>query len=902
MNRLAGAGLRANPGAYRSLAAGIFLSLFLVSFVCLAVQGAAASLRAKQTDRLGAEDAILFDCPISDGELRESGWFDTIARVGVTGSVAEGAKHLGWYDEDAARLLRRRVIAGRLPEQPGELAAEEGALEMLEIAAELGATVELTITPIDGAPETRAYTLVGVLPEQAGLLTVSGTYFSYNSDGTTAVMQMPALVVSPEDAPFQTGRTVLHRVMTLRPGRGVRAMLRSTDQILRDEYQNDEGRLVGVARYDGGLVTRWIGSDSPFDGDSPIRSMTVICALWLGVSLVIAACVGVAGAMESRLAARLEEIGMLRAVGATRRQIRRIFGREAWILAALTAPAALGCACLCAFLLARIAPAAFAFRPTLALLAPILVLSVATILLSAYLPLRRAAKTMPMQVLRDARLIRRMRGRSGRGDFSPARLIALRQTFLHPARLVGPALLVGVMLFMVFLAATGVQAVLPGEHSAGFYLQGQNSWGGQYFQGIAEPLLSEGDIAQLRALPGVGGVRVDYDVSVDLLLDRVTEYFLGGEAEGFLSSAEALRLDNGWPDESMDWSVRQDAMEMWAAQQLLGTEKKLWPIGVKIVDEIPDAWREALVEGRVDRAALDSGAEVLVYAPDYYTRTYGHSVVIAPYPVDARYTLSSRNDYFAVGQTLAFTQLVCPDWEGMAVRSDEPESLREFYASLGRHDASVRVGGLLRGRAGDLWGMCLITTERGARALGLDLRSINNLTVDLASEPSPEREEALERRVAGIAARGNLQVTNMMRAYRERLEEKRAAFLTLLSASLVFLAAAVGMLSGNVKRRIAADARAIGTLRAVGASREVLGRCYSGQVTASLAVGAVIGAAAIAALALSGMIVGARSVLPAAVGADLLFLACAWTACAVILRRSLNAVVRRSIIENIREL
>ena len=68
-------------------------------------------------------------------------------------------------------------------------------------------------------------------------------------------------------------------------------------------------------------------------------------------SLLFASGMGIVNAFAANLAERSVQIGMMRAVGATRRQIRRIFGREALLLALLCAPAAIALSCLAVALL-----------------------------------------------------------------------------------------------------------------------------------------------------------------------------------------------------------------------------------------------------------------------------------------------------------------------------------------------------------------------------------------------------------------------------------------------------------------------------------------------------------------------------------------------------------------------
>lgn len=225
-----------------------------------------------------------------------------------------------------------------------------------------------------------------------------------------------------------------------------------------------------------------------------------------------------------------------------------------------------------------------------------------------------------------------------------------------------------------------------------------------------------------------------------------------------------------------------------------------------------------------------------------------------------------------------------------------------LYDDAQRLDAPPTVGAVLTKCFSGLWTPCLVTTEKGAQAMGLAVDHVENVDIWLGDPVDVDTEERLFQRVSGIGARGNMMATNRLKSRREYYQEERMGVITFVSVAIVFLAAAVGLISGSIRRRVMADARAIGTLRAVGAKAGTIRSCYSGQVLLTLLLGCAMGGA------LFGLYLRFSDYLPAGAspaliaGTQAAALAALWGACMLMLNRSVHTVTKKSIIENIRKL
>lgn len=351
INRIASASLRTNKKSYIALVIGIFLSIFFVSCMVLGVHGLFMANEARRDARLGSQDAFWLDCEETDEVLMASGLYDGIGHVTIPAVHNDTSTSVGYYDDTAAAFLHRSFIEGRMPEKPGEIAIEESALARMRLDdVGVGDTVTLTLTPVEGVDEVRTFTIVGIMENQSA--NMKG-YSSFSE----LYMEFPAILIHPTEAELSTGRLVQHKLFSFAPGvMGYQALTYYT----RTDAQ-------GAQTY--GNLQVFDGNDNPTNWPSdliapnPAVLLYTVCIGVLAGTLLLATCVGIAGAMESQLSRRVSEIGMLRAVGATKKQIRRIFGREALLLALIVSPLAMLAGCGAAWALEQAAPDAVPVQP-----------------------------------------------------------------------------------------------------------------------------------------------------------------------------------------------------------------------------------------------------------------------------------------------------------------------------------------------------------------------------------------------------------------------------------------------------------------------------------------------------------------------------------------------------------
>ena len=916
VNRIAKANIRINRKAYTSLLLGILTAVYLATATSLCAWGTIRGHEEQMAERVGWMDMILLGSEsATDEQLRRSGFFGEIGHVTVNACVEGTAIHAGYYDETAGRLMDRRMKEGRLPEKAGEIAAELSALIRMDLEkTAVGDTLTLTMHPIYGTSEEKTFTLVGILNEQTDRL---------NTSSDEKGMRFPALLVSPEET-YASGSPVVHRVLTYAPLITYNQVVRNCPVRLEMPY--------GVSRETGRVVYY----DSGWDRAQNILKRIRIWAV-LGAALMLSACVGITSSMESLLGRKTEDIGMLRAIGATRRQVRRIYGAEAWMLTVTALPAGLLAGIATAWLVSRAAPDLVVFSLNAWLLVPILGLSALCVFIASRVPLYHASRQMPMGVLRDTALLRRAGGIRKHRTFKPDRLIAERRARLYPMRQIGAAGMTALTLVSTLILAElalGLNFVDEKDAPA-FRLTGEASIISEdaFIQVIRTDDMSRDDLRRIAAIPGVSRVRSVTELSANLLMNRIPEYFRSViinrlEPDGASVMMKVGVLDTSWngsdwlfyTDEDLaDARARQD--EDFAAgmdlrtigrmntiRSMLGLEEIPVPVRLYVADLDEPALKAFVTDGAIDMERLDRGEQALVYAPTVCVKQFeggGTEINRWLYPGEAgdgEWDVIIRNNAFSAGTPLNLLELAADEKD-----LDETGILSgDRYGSLKAVRAETAVGAVLSGPAAvnecSMSSFSVILSSKGAEAMGLILPGPNMTDIYLSGSPAPKEEAEIGERIGQIAMSSWTDLENMQQQNREYMAKKLRQMLLFAALILLFFAVSVFMQVSGAARQIRTETRTIGTLRAVGADLETLVGCYCLPVWISSAA-ALIPCVILYAVRDVPALRLFRDNHPQIVIPLLIVLAvCVAVACIEGIRRRLAAVTRQSIVDNIREL
>ena len=904
---MAAARLRANKRQYLNLMLGIFLSIFMVSTLVLSIWGIYQAQLQKRHDKVGYLDMVMLESPqVTDADLRSFAEIDRIGHAYISGIVTDNNVYVGYYDGVGMELMNLVPAQGRLPEAMGEIAVEASAMDVLDVSWELGQTVELDITPVDGTSETRSFTLVGILPERSVYLGITDH---------SGLNQFPAIVTWAKEPAFANGRIGIHYLMGL-------SQYATVNQAILAFWDTFQGWDGVIGDFYGLSITgeqmAYAGFGGFVEADREMLTLIVMVCILAG-ALILSCGVGIAGAMEGVLAKRQEEIGVLRALGATKRQIRRMFGRENLVLALIASPLSILISMGAVWLLSIPLAGSMKFAVNLWLIVPIVAFSIIVILVSGYLPLVRASKQMPMGVIRDTAVLRRGKGIKPKKEFSATKLIAARQVRLNPTRQMGASVLVGLTLLCAGLLCSSLVSFsnyTRGEEAA-FQIEGGGVWHYEDHMGqIINPSLDQQSMSQIRNLNHVESIKIDRRMTASVLLDHVPSYALVGMGDsqmGMLSDEQfekAMEYQAGSADywRQNRKQERESYLKFLEDYKIPGEAFYVSLATLDLNSRNLDLLKHYIESGKIDVDAIHAGREVLIVAPEVWVkpdesggmRGWYSEEAVKNDPEGEGAVLGAWNDSFAAGEEVQLLQLYRREMEGPVTRLD----VSPVVGAVLSWDAGLISGGM--------WDVCILTSEQGLENMGFPMEGLWRIEVYLDGDISLEEEELLERQLEAIARRNEgYSVYNNLENYRQRETARKQEMLLYAAIAVVFFSVSVGMIVSSVTRQLDSEGRTIGMLRAVGADERAILRCYSGRITASVLGGMGICfvllllyflVCVVDAIA-RGYFLHSELILVAVFGATVtaLGLFCL-VVCKFLLRFRIREIVRKSIIENIREL
>ena len=906
INQLAFGSIRRRSRQYLTLAIGVFLAVYFAATMLLFGTSIPQTLQIMHHDRKGSQDYVFFN--IGDAPLNELVDAGLVAEYGLTEILAEtelrpetnfSAFSLARFDQKALEISGKRLIAGRLPEKAGEIALEQETLNLQRISAKVGDRISLVVKIPDGTdylPKAtkQDYLLTGILADQR-LYLQNNVYDSHH-----AYEDYPAAILSDFEIIEAGGREIRTAYVKLAPG-----------------IDPQDSRIMMFAQkysfnyqWTGFKLTSILASGDP-DTNEVFTVLGI--AVFMALILLLSACLSIVNAFTSNLQQRKQQIGLIRAVGATKKQIRTIVGREALIMSFLSIPLALVFSCLTVWGMTRIFGISYRFRPNALILLVVALFGIASVWISSRIPLRNTMKIPPMQAIRDVDLSRRMVKRKIRShrQYRLSQLLASRNMRLHRNRLFGISIFIILSLVLTIVIPYYMESYF--QQTMYFYQEDyviQSSRGQedlinyQYHVGG----INDGDLADIEALPGIAFVDARKNLDLNVLVEQKDNYFT---LDGYSLAYDYLIE----PSDTDLLYRRPHAYENYQfVKEHYHYEKEVLRVKLGAFEpQVLESLQAYVYEGSIRLDRISSGEEILLIAPpamqvtltNYDNGGFGMgvgglaSLDMAEKPASGKTVLIFENDQFHAGDKITLSLL----YSDSPVKRDEVGRWTIPAEDAVRIDKTVTIGALIRpSKVKTGSDIAPLTTLEGLAALGYDAPYMD-VRIRLSSKPNPEQTAYLSDQFQMIANRyDGYGLDSWLSIAEQSRKTIWTVYLVVGALVLLFFALIASMVNNVMTARIRAGRREIGTLRAVGATKRDILQSYDLQLIAQFSVGTVLGCGTGWAICYwisqqPHLPVVSLPIFPPLFFVILLFVVCRWNI-GIKIKQALNM----SIVANIREL
>ncbi len=945
-SKLALGNLKQRKKQYILLIIGIILSMVFSSSALFLVVGASSSFQKLNNYKFGVADALIYNIQLSSTGIKHlDELFPNNGKLHIIGygynpqGDEEDGTSIAYLDENAMKLYEPIIVDGKYPENKGEIAIEEKALKLLKTDTQIGdkITFKFSVQNGDNYLEktiNKEYTLVGILKDKRYNLE-NERYLTF--EGTKHTPEVPAAFVSNKEKVELGGKesvtgAILHSDYT---------------GVMTDGYYNLYYDYIERENYSYSQILSTHNSDDMMFYDvfyigSPMFLTFVIC-----VVLLLVANLGIINAFSTNLKERKKQIGLLRSVGATKRQIRNIYLREAAVLCLICTPISTLISALGVSVIVKAFNEIYVFRPTWWTFPLGIIISILVVIFAALFPLFSASKITPMQAIRDVNFTYKMLKKKikTQKEFDAPKLIAKRNmTFFKTTNVLTSLILTLAIAFS--LCAFSIFNDLADLDGSYLYEQPDyyiSNFGGHFntHANYANTRLTENDKQDLLNIDGVSSVQGCKENAAFILTENYSDferlclydshYFesnppIGpeGVTEEFTKETYKEMFENENSQDSL--TIKKD----------LKINEKTYPITLFGFDEeYISRLKENVIYGEINEKKLNSGEEIILVAPkelalinctyDYDDSGARHLITRVPgtelYDRDMKNNgeifETAKND-FNIGDTVNFGWArTNSNYFYLNQLSDD--SNQKFDPAKVKYDyikSTAKIGAIVyelpTAKPASVTvfadGINIATTLDGFDNFTKDV-NYTVLTTNLNTEITPELNDEIMNKFDEMSSENNN--THKFSKYESKLDDENTSnslYIMALCVSILFFTMCGSMVNNSITARIRESKKKIGTLRAVGASTKELTVTYVRQLVVILTSGTVGGLAlTVLIYALfaiytmvykSGTIPAIKpSIMETGIAIILLF-----TSCSLNMYFKIKKEMKNSIVENIREL
>lgn len=852
VNTLAFGNLKKHKKQYAVMIIGIILAMVFSSGVIISLFSYNASRLEMGRNAMGIQDEILINVSKEamknaekDGYVEEYGFAHMVGFASTSAENEANGFYIAWLDEDAKRLSYQSFIEGSYPTAENEIAIEKSVLARLGIDAKIGDEISFDVFPQNGksyisTSNTKSYKLVGIAEDKYSHLPVlsescvpsaficEGTqtdvggkegfvcYFTY------ADFEFEPFITVEGQKKIQDRRSVFHSYLG----------------------QNDFAYTLNENSFEG------VYTDYRNYYGSSLEESNIVYISIIGIVLALTSCIAIVNSFNANIMERKQQIGMLRAVGTTRKQIINILGREAFLISIICIPVSLVISYLLVLALFS------AFNDTFILTIDVLSIALCgiagfvTVMLSALIPVIHATRITPMQAIRNIDISRKMKIKRIKSQrvFSVPKLLAKRSMAFHKGnQLAVSVILISTILFSCFgFSYIAYEREHPDQYDYDYTVRTEYSDNMAFTNSFDKSGgMSDADKQNISAVPYISKAFGIKSCNINVLLDEYTDYFK------ILAGADVyenfgLEDYNGNNYSELCFGNFTEYYSNIKSQA--GLTKDFLPATLLAVDDWKlDEFKDNLVSGEINLDKLASGEEIILIAPkkaavcviDYGSRGFW-DVTLADEKVNNKYNYDVYGECeYKAGDTIDLSMI-------MGNPDDAIYTETENIYSLKRIDKTVKIGAVIspeyfRSSETNQWfpdgkKFGVLTSIAGMNVFSQNEKYQRvNMFVD--GEITDEINEAITSYINPIIYKYNTNLFSIYETKKNEESENKSMLVSMASVIIIGFAVCAGLTNNAFTASIRERKRELGTLRAVGISRKEFVESYVRRLLKVFAIG-----------------------------------------------------------------
>ena len=813
INTIAFGNIKNRKKQYTIMIIGIILAMVLSSSIVFLYSAAKETYISNHYKTHGYQSEIFASSSLSDENLDEMKSEGIITAYGEAHTLGyaytdEQNKYLGsnvgYFDEKGKELSNPILLDGKYPQNQGEAAIEKTQLIKLGLKnAKVGDTITLNLDIQNGNTKyyktiVKKYKLTGILSDKKSVIS-----YSYNSNDYDTLI--PAIVVSNKEKIENGGKEKIVYYTQAEKKHSV-----DIDDYFAQKNISDSDYNI----YDTNCYAQ-TNVDNLFSGSDFV---IVIMAV-----LIFASCVAIINSFNSNLKDRKKQIGMLRAVGTTKRQIINIFGREAFIISLICTPISIIISYLIISLVLKFAVKDAVMTKSIISLLIAAVTGEIVVLLAAFIPLISASRISPMQAIRDVETARKFKNKKikSKKEFDVAKHIAKRDLGFYN----GSRITVSVILALTIIVSSfGFANVINdtknyfSNNNHDYYLQFANGKG-----------LNEAEKQEIADMQYIGEVSGTKSMNINLLRDEIDDFFRVMMYYTFWPDDQILKSTNQYRDLIRNGKPNSSYEE---GKKDLNTDKEY--IGLEITAYENSCFKNIKnnVEGEINYSKLKTGEEVIVASPK--------KIELAGFANGNTNGFTTKADK-EIGKKLGRYESIVIAETPFKVGDKITFELPDKTVKIATVGAIIRPNSTDDGEEGDFGSnLEILTTIDGMRTFNKAL-NYNSLEIKSSEEVNDKIDEQIINELSEFATKYDGYVGSIYQQNEQIRQNQITIIASLTSIMIICLAVCASIINNAMSARIRESKKAIGTLRAVGADERELTKSFIYQMRSMFVWGTGIG-------------------------------------------------------------